>query len=656
MNSPLRFVSSFKNLLPTFSVSSGRKRRNRSSVADGGYESLEKRNLLAVITVTTADDSIAADGLVSLREAVEAANTNEAFNDATAGSADGDVIVFAPEIGNQTLQLDLGELEISDDVRIIGSVGSTTIDAQGQSRIFSIVTPENVLLSRLDLTNGFAPSTGSQDLLEQSGGAISVNAANGLRGNLQISQSEIRSSTAAGSGGAIFAFNSDVRIGRTNFTGNLAADFISGAGGAISSVASDVSISRATFTNNLARGGDGGAIDVIAGGELLVSLSTFDNNSALLRSGGAISAVDAGLTISGSTFSENSSFASGGAVFSGDVNETNLRTIILNSEFTDNISEGSGGAFSLSAEITARVSDSLFDGNISGADDAIFTSGGGISNFGGQLLITGSVLTNNSAVGQGGAVSSEGGRVVVVDTQVEGNSAGNFGGGIGIDEANLTILASEIRSNQVFDPSVQQGANSTTDRVLGGGGVFVRGNQAPGSDVNLVIIRDTLFESNFAGLYGGGLANEGAILQIVGSTFDSNIVELVAEPSQSNFTAGGGGVYHRPLNRPEANLTVTESDFVQNSVFFGGLSADETSVSINETEFAGNSSTGSGGGLALTGAAALRLIDTDFLGNQAGSPLFSPFFGPDAPPVGLGGAIPAAEQFLPNPPVLQAIS
>ena len=59
-----------------------------------GIEPLEVRAVPAVITVTSTDDSIAMDGLVTLREALTAANTNAASGDAAAGDAGLDTIRF----------------------------------------------------------------------------------------------------------------------------------------------------------------------------------------------------------------------------------------------------------------------------------------------------------------------------------------------------------------------------------------------------------------------------------------------------------------------------------------------------------------------------------------------------------------------------------
>ena len=86
---------------------------------------LERRNLLATFVVNSAvdDGTGAVDGLISLREAIIAANTNEAFGDAQAGDADGDRIVFSTEIAGLSQTLLNGELEITDDLVITDQSG-----------------------------------------------------------------------------------------------------------------------------------------------------------------------------------------------------------------------------------------------------------------------------------------------------------------------------------------------------------------------------------------------------------------------------------------------------------------------------------------------------------------------------------------------------
>ncbi|MDG3007239.1 hypothetical protein [Paludisphaera mucosa] len=78
--------------------------RTRARPSRPRLEVMEDRTLLATIVVTGAGDAIAVDGVVTLREAIAAANTNAASGDAAAGSPGLDTIAFnIPGGGVQTI-------------------------------------------------------------------------------------------------------------------------------------------------------------------------------------------------------------------------------------------------------------------------------------------------------------------------------------------------------------------------------------------------------------------------------------------------------------------------------------------------------------------------------------------------------------------------
>lgn len=78
-------------------------RRERNSI-----EPLEDRTLLSTITVTSLADNLTSDGQVTLREAIQAANSDSSVDGSTAGSG-ADTIVFDPSLtsgGPATMQSD----------------------------------------------------------------------------------------------------------------------------------------------------------------------------------------------------------------------------------------------------------------------------------------------------------------------------------------------------------------------------------------------------------------------------------------------------------------------------------------------------------------------------------------------------------------------
>jgi len=107
-----------------------------------------------------------------------------------------------------------------------------------------------------------------------------------------------------------------------------------GPGGSIATQ-HDITVSNSTFSDNHNVSGSGGAIDC-AVGKLTVSGSTFSNNSA--DSGGAIY-VGRRLVASNSTFFSNTSARVGGAIYNG-----NGKLDLTNNTFASNAAGDSGGA------------------------------------------------------------------------------------------------------------------------------------------------------------------------------------------------------------------------------------------------------------------------------------------------------------------------
>ena len=145
------------------------------------FEPLEDRRLLSIYSVNSLADLVADDGLVTLREALQAANTNAIVYDAPAGSnAETDVITFAPELFTDGVnptpaRITLGgtQLEITDPAGVdIQGPGAKllTIDANQQSRVLNVDYKAVVSLSRLTITGGFTDYGGGS--LNDGGGIL----------------------------------------------------------------------------------------------------------------------------------------------------------------------------------------------------------------------------------------------------------------------------------------------------------------------------------------------------------------------------------------------------------------------------------------------------------------------------------------------------
>ena len=234
------------------------------------------------ITVTTLEDTSNTDGKCSLREAIEAANTNNPVDACSPGSSSTFDIITFRESGvielTSTLPIIKGQL------RIDGSNQSVTIDGKDSARIMEVDQDANLEIINLIFVNGYAPGPNS-------GGAIRN------LGKLTVTNSTF-SNNKARSGGAI---------------GN----------------AGNLSITNSAFIENRAfvYGGS-----IVNGGELTIENSTFARNRA--DYGGGIANVQRGkMNVNSSTLSENGAVLAGGGIFIADGSDSVIvnNTIIARS-------------------------------------------------------------------------------------------------------------------------------------------------------------------------------------------------------------------------------------------------------------------------------------------------------------------------------------
>jgi len=110
--------------------------------------------LAADISVTTTDDVSADDGLCSLREAVEAANTDTASG-SSAGECGAGGVADTITLPAGTYLLDNGELDLDEPTTILGDgSGTTIIDAQDLSRCIASIVGGSIHIEGLTCRNG----------------------------------------------------------------------------------------------------------------------------------------------------------------------------------------------------------------------------------------------------------------------------------------------------------------------------------------------------------------------------------------------------------------------------------------------------------------------------------------------------------------------
>jgi CSLREA domain-containing protein len=109
----------------------------------------------ANISVNSAADAAlpANDGNCTLREAIQAANTNIAVDSCPAGTSEPDTIQFNAGLG--TITLTSGQIDITETLSITGPAAGQTISGGGNSRILAVTTVGTGLnLENLTLTGG----------------------------------------------------------------------------------------------------------------------------------------------------------------------------------------------------------------------------------------------------------------------------------------------------------------------------------------------------------------------------------------------------------------------------------------------------------------------------------------------------------------------
>ena len=210
---------------------------------------------------------------------------------------------------------------------------------------------------------------------------------------------------------------------------------------------SGVTISGGTETTGV---GGGGILSGALNNNLTVSNSVISGNSATGAGsfgGGGICHTGGNLTITGTTFSNNSTSTSGGGVTysAGDPAGSNGATgtvTVSGSTFTGNTANSSaagGGALNL---FDFNVSASVYniDSSSFSSNSAPNRSGGAIIvQSGGPLTVTTSSFATNSAGNSGGAIFSSGTSASVTYSRLVGNSAPSGGAifrGSGIFTAN----------------------------------------------------------------------------------------------------------------------------------------------------------------------------------------------------------------------------
>lgn len=409
------------------------------------------------------DDLAGGDGVVSLREAICAANNTDGD----------DIITFQAGLGSPITLTD-GELEISSNLTITGpGANALTIDGNADDRIF-VIDSGTVAISNLTIANGE-----ERDSFE--GGAIAN------YGDLTLTDVNVTNSTVTASnivtanggtyGGGIYnGFERTLSLVRTTISGNSAAY---GGGianfGALSATDSTIAENDAFYTGGGIASGNGFGIRST---ELPADLPT--TGLALTR-----------VTVSGN-----------GAPNGGGIGLYDYPTKVL--EVTPGIT---------------TIDQSTIDGNEA-------CVGGGIMSEFATLTITNSTISNNQATqGEydlvpapqqvncyseapvGGGIFASG-VLNLTNSTVSGNHADHEGGGLFlvgavVGDEPVRITYATITGNSVGDMGdyARAGEPNVANGYSGGGGIYYE-YQVPAATPALVAQGVTINSSIVAGNSG----------------------------------------------------------------------------------------------------------------------------------------------------------
>ncbi|MEM9155165.1 MAG: choice-of-anchor Q domain-containing protein, partial [Cyanobacteria bacterium P01_F01_bin.33] len=329
---------------------------------------------ISTLTVnSTADNLTAGDGLVTLREAIIAANADTVTDLGETGAAATFIqlpvgtFAFALNGDGEDLAA-TGDLDITSDVTIQGAGADVTIvDANELDRVFQVLETGKLTLEGVTVTGGQVESRGGG--IFNDGGSLTV-------------KNSVISGNSSGSG----IFNNSSSSGLASLT--VTDSIISGNDGGGIFNRGTVSVANSTISGNSTNIGGGG---IHNGGTASIAASTISGNTA--RIGGGVYN-DGLINIADSITSNNTAALSGGGIY----NEVGTANII-GSTISGNFASYGGGVYNRYYSYSTFETISIKDSTIS--DNSASNDGGGIFNYS-TIAVENSTISGNFAGSNGG--------------------------------------------------------------------------------------------------------------------------------------------------------------------------------------------------------------------------------------------------------------
>ncbi|WP_084269550.1 DUF11 domain-containing protein, partial [Methanobrevibacter curvatus] len=313
------------------------------------------------------------------------------------------------------------------------------------------------------------------------GSAIYLNNSNG-----QIQSSNFSSNNATVSG-AIYLNLSSLNLNSSNFNSNNAGGSGVGDGGAVYSINSNITAFSNNYINNSA---SSGASIYLNESIYIGAFDNFKNNTGDL-SGGAIYAIDySNLTISNSSFDNNSvsglsGDSYGGAIYASSYSTVNILYTSFNRNYANSSSSAFGGAIYFNISSITLNHTNLTNSQAKNSGGAIYGNGGDL---GANMTLFEMVFMNNLAGDNGGAISANNNLSInLYSTLFRNNTANNNGGAISLNQSNGYIVRSTFLNNTVNNNGGAislvlnstlnlNGSNFVNNTGLLGGAVYIDGD------------------------------------------------------------------------------------------------------------------------------------------------------------------------------------
>ncbi|MBR5154151.1 MAG: autotransporter domain-containing protein [Alphaproteobacteria bacterium] len=411
--------------------------------------------------------------------------------------------------------------------------------------------------------------------------------------------------------GGVFAIGgepSSLKVNGATFDSNTSY----AAGGAISNYGG-LSISNSTFKNNQSGlikdktlGGGAIALGAVSSTDIASITNTLFENNTSYMDGGAIGTRHSSVANNSAaelnieaTFTGNKAHNNGGAIYNTFYAGT--KGVTVKGDFTSNTAGKSGGAiYNDGAKDLAgnnggvmTISDSTFTGNKAGEKG----HGGAILDSG-TLTVSNTTFKNNEAYVSGaiGQANNATGSMTIENSIFEENYATADAGALGIYKSAIVKNTQFIGNTAGLDTPTYKGASDSDGggAVMIGGtanatleGVTFKDNESAvrggaisarhGVGYTLKITKDSLFEGNKSGNFGGAIANVfGGTVEISDATFDQN-----------EALKAGGAIYNgKDANFGGAITSTTSSNHgiikLSGTNVFSNNSADEGGAIYND--------------------------------------------------------------------------